>query len=301
MAGGDSYYSSVTLALHCDGVTGSALIVDSSPSPKTLTVKSGTMISASSKFGSGSVKTTPAGGFSVPNVGVSDFGEGDFTIEFQMYPVAASGYFCGSFDVGTNVASFYFALAADGMVSFPIFNSATESINLSSPPAMLVPGAFKHIAVSRIGQILRMFIDGALVGTRDLGASFVLRAAVIPLNFGSIDTGAVYACEAYFDEIRITKGVGRYSSAFDAPIAAFDAFTVASFLSGNVKNRLGVNSQNTVRAYRQDSGQLVGTVNSDSSGNYSIGSPYAGPHTLLFYPSDGNDLNALVLSGVFAV
>lgn len=75
----------------------------------------------------------------------------------------------------------------------------------------------------------------------------------------------------YIDELRITKGVARYTSGFSAPTAAFP--DGMGQVSGNVKDSAGANAVRTVRAYRRDTGALVGNTTSDASGNYSFYTP----------------------------
>lgn len=302
MATGDPHYASVTLALHCDGADGSTTLTDTSASPRTVTLKPGTAVSPVAKFGTGSAKTVAAGGFSLPSEGVSNFGAGDFTVEFQLQPVTAAGFFCGMYNATTNAASFYWSLAADGTVSFLLLRGAGDSFQVSSPAGLVVPGAFKHIAASRNGAALRLFVEGALVGSADLGASFTVWDTGVPLNFGMIDPGAVYTGEAYFDDIRITKGVGRYVAAFTPPAEAFAdsvADTGVWTVSGVVRDGAGVPCARTVRAYARSTGALLGSTTSDAAtGAYSLPMAAQNPVTVLALPANGEALNALVLDNV---
>lgn len=81
----DPYYNNVSLLLHGDGTNGSTTIVDSSPSPKTVTASGGVQIStAQSKFRSSSILFN-TGNLAIGTAGQYAFGVSDLTIEMFIY------------------------------------------------------------------------------------------------------------------------------------------------------------------------------------------------------------------------
>jgi len=79
-----------------------------------------------------------------------------------------------------------------------------------------------HVAVSRdSSDDVRMFVDGAQVGsTQNITATFF--AATTLLRIGQIgDLGGDQEFVGHIDDVRITKGVARYTANFTAPSAPF--------------------------------------------------------------------------------
>jgi len=74
-----------------------------------------------------------------------------------------------------------------------------------------------HVAASREGTSLRVFIDGVLVNTSTNSNN---------MNFGRLRVGSNGSntgewFHGWMDELRITKGVARYTANFTAPTAPF--------------------------------------------------------------------------------
>lgn len=103
---------------------------------------------------------------------------------------------------------------------------------------------------------------------------------------------------------RCTINCGASAFAHSAPAGYFAGFGVRAFaIAGNVKDDAGANAARVVRAYRRDTGGLVGSAISDGgTGNYTLNTDYAGEHTLVFLDDDaGTAYNALVLDRVTGV
>ena len=92
--------------------------------------------------------------------------------------------------------------------------------------ASITTGSWFHVAVTRSGTALRLFVDGVEVGSAtnsdDLGNS-------APLHLGANyqDTNGA---NAYIDEFRIEKGVAKYTTNFTAPTSALTADANTSIL-----------------------------------------------------------------------
>lgn len=74
-----------------------------------------------------------------------------------------------------------------------------------------------HIAYTRQGINLRLFLDGVLVGSGNITESVRTDAIYIGLQPYSLD----WAVPGFYDELRITKGVARYTKNFTPPEQAF--------------------------------------------------------------------------------
>ena len=91
---------------------------------------------------------------------------------------------------------------------------------------MITANTWYHVAVSRQGTALRMFVNGALVGSSSNTANMSSSGA---LFIGRINaTYPAYDWDGYIDELRITKGLARYTSAFTPPATPFGNGTTAT-------------------------------------------------------------------------
>jgi hypothetical protein len=81
----------------------------------------------------------------------------------------------------------------------------------------LTTGVWYHIAINRTGTAWRGYIDG--VGTSLATSAAAIVNSSYSLRLGGPSDSALY--NGWLDEIRLTKGVGRYPSNFTPPTAAF--------------------------------------------------------------------------------
>lgn len=258
---GDANFTSVSLLLHGDGPDGSTTFTDSSPTPKTITRFGDAQIStAQSKFGGSSIRLDGTGDYIKAPSGAAFSLDADYTFEAWVYPLA-SAVAC-IFDTRTTgpQLSLTVNLNADGNISTYLHPN-----NYNSSGASYAANAWNHIAVSRSGSTGRFFINGTLCGTY---------SHTVPGNGGNAcrisgNTDGILNFNGYLDDIRITKGIARYTASFTPPTAAFGDRLPQ--VSGNVKDASGANAARTVRAYRRDTGALVGSATSNgTTGNYTI-------------------------------
>lgn len=80
----------------------------------------------------------------------------------------------------------------------------------------------------------------------------------------------------------------------------FDAASIFGVLTGTVEGETEASTiAATVRAYRKDTGQLVGEqVLGDTESSFSIDTEFDEPHTIIALPPDGENLQALTLSNI---
>lgn len=206
----DPSFSSVSLLLHCDGTNGSTTFTDNSPSPSSVSVAAAQVSTAQSKFGGASCLFGSSGGYlNIPTSSKFAYGTADFTIEFW-YRRSASGT-ANIYD-GRNSgvsASPLIYLTSQNYLTY--FASGANRITTTSVPTF---NAWVHIALSRVSGSTRLFLDGTQIGST-YSDTTNYQAPTTFLFIGN-DSRA-----ANIDEVRITKGVGRYGSGFTAPAAAF--------------------------------------------------------------------------------
>jgi len=212
---GDRYFNETSLLLHGNGTNGSTTIVDNSPTPKTLFAVGTTQIStAQSKpgFGGSSIYLGSAGSLNVTNQTTDfSFGTGDFTAEAWIYFVSITGEtrifaFAGgeantTLNVGYNFGN---------NNKFTIVNESVAHIATSS--VGFTPNTWQHFAFTRSSGTCRLFLDGTQIAT--------VNSSVGNNNPGTFVIG-YGTFLAYYDEVRITKGVARYTANFTPPTDPF--------------------------------------------------------------------------------
>lgn len=214
---GDPYWANVSLLLKFDG--SGATITDSSSEARSISVfGNSTQSTTQSKWGGKSLYLDGTGDYltSADNAAFG-FSTGDFTIEYWHYPTQNVGDEA-ILDMRANgsVAQWlWFGKSSGGAVRTYDANSVRTggSMNLN---------AWNHVAWSRVSGVNQVYLNGTRViswtNAGDVGAT---RSLVIGANAD----GNAELSTAYIDDLRITKGVGRYNGAtLTQPTAAFPTF-----------------------------------------------------------------------------
>lgn len=238
----DPYFANVSLLLHGDGTNGSTTIVDSSPSPKTVTAVGNAQIStAQSKFGGaslylpGGTDGSPTGGsadssITTPNSAGFRFGSGDYTIEFWLYAAAQNiAPICNQTSLsGTNGWSLWIY---DNVNIANVTRKLTLFVNganfvLVTPGDAFTDNTWTHIAVVKNGtgtNNTTIYSNGASLaqGTAPTMADNTAQIFAIGSTRTTIQWNTNYIGTFYIDDLRITKGVARYTANFTPPTAPF--------------------------------------------------------------------------------
>jgi hypothetical protein len=78
---------------------------------------------------------------------------------------------------------------------------------------------WSHLAVSRSGSTIYLFINGASTGTQTVNQIYTTQERLI---VGSLPGQNDF--NGYIDDLRITKGISRYNATFTPPTAPFPDF-----------------------------------------------------------------------------
>lgn len=219
----DPHYSNVSLLLHMDGKPGGIAILDNSPSPKTpANVGSGfTTDNSQSKWGNSSgnfVGSTLDVHYA--NVAAFDM-TGDFTVECWFRISALTGVSQAFFAniTGTGFYGYLLYLNTSNNIEFQCSSSSAVTVTIAGTTA-IAAGAWHHAAGTRAGNLFSMWLDGNAEGT-PVTVSTTLQVGQ-PLYLGSLGNGtSTRLTGGWLDDIRLTKGLARYTSAFTPPVCAF--------------------------------------------------------------------------------
>lgn len=227
----DLSFSKVSLLLHGEGANGSTVFTDSSPRPKAVSQVGGASIStAVAAFGTASIRNLAASYVLAPAHADFDFGTGDFCIEMKvLFASSVTGqdiYFFDRNGTGNGMRLELFG----GVLNF-YTNSTFVLNNIAWAPAT---NTQYHLALARVAGVVRLFVDGVLKGSANYTAAVNIDGPGI--RFGNYGAVGNFGLNGYLDEVRVTKGDGRYAAAFSPPTAAFpdagplfyDTFTAAN-------------------------------------------------------------------------
>ena len=168
------------------------------------------------KFGAGSIAFDGTGDYLKINSNSDfNFGTGDFTVEGWAYR-ATTGVAVSLFDfrtAATQTAPWLY-IGTGGSLLY-VVNSSNR---ISTGSGTIGAGSWYHVAVSRSGTDTRVFVNGTQAGSTYTDTNNYIES---PLTIGSRYTGANEFFNGYIDELRVTKGLARYTSTFTAPTAAF--------------------------------------------------------------------------------
>ena len=176
---------------------------------------------AQSKFGGSSIAFDGSGDrVSVANNAALDFGTGDFTVECWVNSaailtsyLAQYAHICGK---GNGVAAATYALgfyqrkiawAAQNVV----FQGATNLTN----------NTWYHFAACRSGSALKLFVNGAQEHSGTDTTNYTSSQSFNAGDRQASDPSSQYPLNGYIDDLRITKGIARYTADFTPPTEAF--------------------------------------------------------------------------------
>lgn len=217
----DPSFSSTKLLLGCEGANASTTFTDESAAARgNATVVSGAKVStAQFKYGAASLLLNGSSDYlSYPDSADWDFGTGAFTIElFVRYNTVADAVFL-SYRDGAGVGWRLYRTSGSGL----IFDASGAPGTVGSPWTPST-GVWYHVCVDRdAGGAIRTYVDGVMKQKVASGGGSIGNPTSL-LTIGRNSASAVFFFNGYMDEIRITKGVGRYGSdgGFTVPAAAY--------------------------------------------------------------------------------
>jgi hypothetical protein len=195
-----------------------ASILDSTAKNDLETVGDAQVSTSVKKFGTGSMAFDGTGdylvSYSSPTALLMNFGTGDFTIEMWLYFSSTSGN-QGIVDNASSISSalsgkWFLYKDSSGNLIFGEHNVGAILSYSWSPST----STWYFIAVSRSGGTIKMFINGTSVASASNSTNFS--------SAGGVQVGimaSINPLNGYIDDLRITKGVARYTSNFTPPSA----------------------------------------------------------------------------------
>jgi hypothetical protein len=204
--------------LNGDGTNGSTSFTDLSSSPKTITTYGNAQISTGTKkFGTGSMYFDGSGDYiSTPSTSNLSFGSGNFTIEVWVYASGLGSYnavFAQWPDDGASSNNSYVMESVGSSMNF--YCAASGSV-ISATLGTITTGSWIYYTICRSGNTLYPFKNGVL-GT-PVSITQTLNSPTSNVTVGGNVAGGGF-WNGYIDDLRITKGIARYTTDFTPPTA----------------------------------------------------------------------------------
>lgn len=213
----EPYFANVVALIHMDGSDGNSQFTDVK-GHAFQPAGNAQIDTAQSKFGGASGLFDGSGDYLTTSVESADFtmGSGDFTIEFFIRPAVVGTGYCGLLSLplnGYQTGGFYLRrnlgvleILMNGVPTPVVSSLAAWSANV-----------WVHVAASRASGVVRLFVNGVVQGSATNTTN--LTGATCRVAFDQQDLSNAF--NGHIDELRITKGVARYTANFTPPIEPF--------------------------------------------------------------------------------
>ena len=205
--------SSTGAALHVIG--NDADILDKSQTTTLTLVGNTTSSTTQTKYASSSIYFDGTGDYIKIDEDFSEFFDNAWTIEFWVYLNSSSTSNAISIGDGSGVDGMYLLHGGNGF-----YLGSNGSWNISAyTSSTITVGQWHHCAVTWDGSDYRIFVDGALENTATSSAK--LGPGPYTIAIGATYTGA-QPTDGYIEDLRLTKGLARYTANFTTPTASLD-------------------------------------------------------------------------------
>lgn len=262
----DSYSANVSLLLNGED------FIDKGPNPKSISNSSVATNTTTKKFGSSSLYFNGSSQLSIPNNAAFNFDSGDFTVEFWLYtPVAWTSQPSSCGIVGQKAGDGYngWCIYRDGGYPSKLNARLTQQNNFPSGSTP-TQNTWEHWALVRSGTTLSWYKNGVLDATTTNSSAVSDSTGTFYVGYSQTWSGYL---NAYIDELRITKGVARYTSNFTVPTTAFPVVAppVTTYAT----------TSNTTSTATRSDGPMAQFFNTSTYGIF--GTPYAGHYLRVDY------------------
>lgn len=172
------------------------------------------------KWSPTSMKFDGTGDYAVtPASPLNAFLTGDFTCEFWVYfnALATNQTVMGTAS-GFQTGGYQWIQLASNTLTFRM-ELTSGAINVAT--GALSTGQWYHIAATRSGTTVRVFVNGVLANSTTTGGSISDSTGNKVIVGNSVELQATRFFNGYLQDVRVTRGYARYTANFTPPTAAF--------------------------------------------------------------------------------
>lgn len=228
MAAVDSY---TKLLLHCDGADESTTFTDSSLTPKTQTAVNQAQIdTAQSVFGGAAMLLDGTGDYvTSPDHADWNFADGDFTIDLRVRFTATaltdSYQMLVTQAVDANNRWFLYWNTDTGINFYAATTGGGTLVNFGQGSDDWSADTWYHVALVRYGNEWDIYRNGTSVASATDASTMPDLAALLSIGVNIYE--ADYYFDGWMDEIRVSKGIARWTGNFTPPTVAYGTVAAA--------------------------------------------------------------------------
>ena len=222
--GNDSY---TVLLAHMDGTDDAQVFTDSGAGPNcphTITANGNVKTeNTQKKFGTTSAYFDGTGDYlTVGDHADWDFDTGDWCLEAWIYPTAISGDGHNfAISLGTQSPSrATLGFTATQMKCYLIASDSTVIFNTTYGSGLSILNNWNHFAMCRYGNSAYLYFNGVEIASASVTGKDFDFTGITP-SIGVLTGTAFYYHTGYIDELRISKGIARWTANFTPPTKAY--------------------------------------------------------------------------------
>ena len=219
----DSNAANLVLAIPMDGANNGTTFTDESATirgsgtAKAITPTSAITSTAQSKFygSSGFFNGATSTRLTLASSADFAFGTGAYTIEAWIYPTAYASAQGSIFDSGNANGAFDFFLTSTGALGIGIYGTGNTFVTSASAVSL---SQWTHVSITRTStsaSSARIYVNGVLASTGTDSSNWTVNTTP---SVGGINI-AGYSFSGYIQDLRVYKGVAKYTSNFTPPSA----------------------------------------------------------------------------------
>jgi len=192
-----------------------------------------------------------------------DLGASDWTFEAYVYIPSLSfgggiGTIFGSLLYDNGFGAYAFWVNSTNFVTYIRYNSGTL-LQIDTAIASNLVGRWSHLAVTRSGSNLRIFLNGVqqgstntTLGASSIDAAYAVEGYTTPYTIGGMQSRGTFNgfFNGYISNLRLVKGTAVYTSNFTPPTAPVTAITntqlLTNFTNGGIFDNAMMNNLETV-------------------------------------------------------
>ena len=200
-----------------------AAIIDNAMMNDLVTVGNAQISTSVKKYGTGSMYFDGSGDYLVvpPNTQSVLLGTGSFTVEFWLYPSSSqTSTRTPIISFGNGFTTNVWAIQLNNTSPSYVNRIQLWAYNLNSGAVVaastgtITASTWTHVAVVRNGSAFTIYINGVADGTGSSSASMDGGSTTLQFQVGKNSTDYF---NGYIDDLRVTKGVARYTTSFTPP------------------------------------------------------------------------------------
>jgi hypothetical protein len=178
-------------------------------------------------YGGGSMAFDGTGDYlTIPNSPMFNFGSGNFTIEcwIRVTTVSPSEQtIAGLYGYTSDRRSWDLAVTGSNIRIRTSTGGAAATISNSSTNSPITVNTWQHIAYVRNGSTVSGYVNGIQVVSTSISGS-LFNNTIDPVSIGAVGPNYTGFFNGFISDLRITRGVARYTANFTPPTAQLGFF-----------------------------------------------------------------------------